>query len=183
MYCYLFFFFKQKTAYEMRISDWSSDVCSSDLDRVAIRADEGDAVLFEGSGELAVLRQEAIARMHRLGAGLLAGRDDLLDDQVALGGSRRADMHGLVGHAHVQGTIVGIGIDRHRPDAKLAAGLDDAAGDFAAIGNQDLLEQLLGHDALYLHSGMLSCFFHGFPASCRAAWRASGQSGSACCAA
>src|SRR3546814_18791711 len=29
--CLLFFFFKQKTAYEMRISDWSSDVCSSDL--------------------------------------------------------------------------------------------------------------------------------------------------------
>src|SRR3546814_4329267 len=27
----VFFFFKQKTAYEMRISDWSSDVCSSDL--------------------------------------------------------------------------------------------------------------------------------------------------------
>src|SRR3546814_6236832 len=29
--CIFFFFFKQKTAYEMRISDWSSDVCSSDL--------------------------------------------------------------------------------------------------------------------------------------------------------
>src|SRR3546814_13292497 len=29
--CISFFFFKQKTAYEMRISDWSSDVCSSDL--------------------------------------------------------------------------------------------------------------------------------------------------------
>src|SRR3546814_8464205 len=29
--CLVFFFFKQKTAYEMRISDWSSDVCSSDL--------------------------------------------------------------------------------------------------------------------------------------------------------
>src|SRR3546814_7061883 len=28
---FYFFFFKQKTAYEMRISDWSSDVCSSDL--------------------------------------------------------------------------------------------------------------------------------------------------------
>src|SRR3546814_9976724 len=28
---HVFFFFKQKTAYEMRISDWSSDVCSSDL--------------------------------------------------------------------------------------------------------------------------------------------------------
>src|SRR3546814_2313015 len=31
MSIYVFFFFKQKTAYEMRISDWSSDVCSSDL--------------------------------------------------------------------------------------------------------------------------------------------------------
>src|SRR3546814_5412724 len=30
----LFFFFKQKTAYEMRISDWGSDVCSSDLDLI-----------------------------------------------------------------------------------------------------------------------------------------------------
>src|SRR3546814_16101940 len=29
--CFVVFFFKQKTAYEMRISDWSSDVCSSDL--------------------------------------------------------------------------------------------------------------------------------------------------------
>src|SRR3546814_1941215 len=34
----LFFFFKQKTAYEMRISDWSSDVCSSDL-RIAALID------------------------------------------------------------------------------------------------------------------------------------------------
>src|SRR3546814_1438779 len=31
VFCCVFFFFKQKTAYEMRISDWSSDVCSSDL--------------------------------------------------------------------------------------------------------------------------------------------------------
>src|SRR3546814_6300724 len=33
-----FFFFKQKTAYEMRISDWSSDVCSSDLFRGVLAA-------------------------------------------------------------------------------------------------------------------------------------------------
>src|SRR3546814_2167883 len=39
-FCYVlvfFFFFKQKTAYEMRISDWSSDVCSSDLETAAAR--------------------------------------------------------------------------------------------------------------------------------------------------
>src|SRR3546814_2674109 len=43
-----FFFFKQKTAYEMRISDWSSDVCSSDL------KNPPDAILrevFEKSGD------------------------------------------------------------------------------------------------------------------------------------
>src|SRR3546814_2912279 len=34
---YWFFFFKQKTAYEMRISDWSSDVCSSDLQTLLLR--------------------------------------------------------------------------------------------------------------------------------------------------
>src|SRR3546814_7695744 len=39
MFCFffLFCFFKQKTAYEMRISDWSSDVCSSDLDVIIRR--------------------------------------------------------------------------------------------------------------------------------------------------
>src|SRR3546814_11527727 len=36
----LFVFFKQKTAYEMRISDWSSDVCSSDLLSCPFREDE-----------------------------------------------------------------------------------------------------------------------------------------------
>src|SRR3546814_10656492 len=41
-----FFFFKQKTAYEMRISDWSSDVCSSDLDnsRPIANRDRGQRV-------------------------------------------------------------------------------------------------------------------------------------------
>src|SRR3546814_4684000 len=36
---HMFFFFKQKTAYEMRISDWSSDVCSSDLQLLHHAAD------------------------------------------------------------------------------------------------------------------------------------------------
>src|SRR3546814_8581901 len=39
-----FFFFKQKTAYEMRISDWSSDVCSSDLDGLVDALGGGFAV-------------------------------------------------------------------------------------------------------------------------------------------
>src|SRR3546814_8311144 len=44
---FFFFCFKQKTAYEMRISDWSSDVCSSDLQAKAIAAVAAKAGLSE----------------------------------------------------------------------------------------------------------------------------------------
>src|SRR3546814_3718933 len=96
------FFFKQKTAYEMRISDWSSDVCSSDLrpddDRVpaangpdspdscarAIRAERGDrrrSGLRRGRGTHAAprrpaggpSRKEAGDRRHRSAAGEIRG--------------------------------------------------------------------------------------------------------------
>src|SRR3546814_4669902 len=63
-----FFFFKQKTAYEMRISDWSSDVCSSDLIRQLAhdrnRADDlVDALALHAHGhhERADLRIRALA--------------------------------------------------------------------------------------------------------------------------
>src|SRR3546814_2906513 len=45
---FCFFFFKQKTAYEMRISDWSSDVCSSDLNQIRTLV----AHLWENDGEV-----------------------------------------------------------------------------------------------------------------------------------
>src|SRR3546814_3242106 len=42
VYDFFVFFFKQKTAYEMRISDWSSDVCSSDLEAwIGLQLDKG----------------------------------------------------------------------------------------------------------------------------------------------
>src|SRR3546814_6240838 len=47
----VFFFFKQKTAYEMRISDWSSDVCSSDLDCVSGYRWGTDALRYLEAGE------------------------------------------------------------------------------------------------------------------------------------
>src|SRR3546814_930307 len=55
----LFFFFKQKTAYEMRISDWSSDVCSSDLPGLRRRAIASRSLLvmlkFDGKAVAAAL--------------------------------------------------------------------------------------------------------------------------------
>src|SRR3546814_3994578 len=66
--CLYFFFFKQKTAYEMRISDWSSDVCSSDLlarDRVGKKPlfyTEVDGQWVFGSELQALLQHPALAR-------------------------------------------------------------------------------------------------------------------------
>src|SRR3546814_4755149 len=51
----VFFFFKQKTAYEMRISDWSSDVCSSDL-KIAVLQFHRARILI-GHAEIGELRR------------------------------------------------------------------------------------------------------------------------------
>src|SRR3546814_20344630 len=57
--CCFFFFFKQKTAYEMRISDWSSDVCSSDLqvDLLSRRLDPLLRLLLEGMQNIDPVRE------------------------------------------------------------------------------------------------------------------------------
>src|SRR3546814_8801434 len=56
-----FFFFKQKTAYEMRISDWSSDVCSSDLKGESLNIDlQGKKAIVAG-GSRGIGRSIALA--------------------------------------------------------------------------------------------------------------------------
>src|SRR3546814_17138170 len=79
---FIFVFFKQKTAYEMRISDWSSDVCSSDLRRQRHRrgtADRGRHRLLDQLVE----RLEAERLQHRRGL-RLAGADVAAHEVVAL---------------------------------------------------------------------------------------------------
>src|SRR3546814_9580192 len=68
----LFFFFKQKTAYEMRISDWSSDVCSSDLNNDVIELDPGAPSRAESpritrAQLVTVIRQRLDAMMGEIG--------------------------------------------------------------------------------------------------------------------
>src|SRR3546814_12675312 len=60
----IFFFFKQKTAYEMRISDWSSDVCSSDL----LRQSFEDAKASTGAEEIESAFDEARRDARSIGA-------------------------------------------------------------------------------------------------------------------
>src|SRR3546814_3147554 len=79
----VFFFFKQKTAYEMRISDWSSDVCSSDPPlplsagkQRAVFADPRLQALRQAPDELQRIRSLcSLLDRRRFGAGLLAVGD------------------------------------------------------------------------------------------------------------
>src|SRR3546814_5871147 len=60
-----FFLFKQKTAYEMRISDWSSDVCSSDLlycARLLVTAGDHAAIFMDGIGRFSARRVFALSQ-------------------------------------------------------------------------------------------------------------------------
>src|SRR3546814_8813026 len=58
-----FFFFKQKTAYEMRISDWSSDVCSSDLGARRLGLAKGGRGTLEDAQAAAATGQIALSQV------------------------------------------------------------------------------------------------------------------------
>src|SRR3546814_10641191 len=68
----IFVFFKQKTAYEMRISDWSSDVCSSDLPHGAGRRPRNGIALRVGDGDHGVVERRVDVRDARRDVLLLA---------------------------------------------------------------------------------------------------------------
>src|SRR3546814_6085520 len=77
--CFVFFF-KQKTAYEMRISDWSSDVCSSDLRRREVGGDV--APLADAAGQLDHPGNVAAERIHRIREGVAQPFHQLEQRQV-----------------------------------------------------------------------------------------------------
>ncbi|MGY4487948.1 hypothetical protein ACVWWR_007139 [Bradyrhizobium sp. LM3.2] len=75
--------------------------------------------------------------MYRLRAGLPRGLDQPLDIEIAVAGTCGPEQHGLVGERDMHRAPVGLGIDRDRAEAHRARGADDAAGDLAAVGDQE----------------------------------------------
>src|SRR3546814_3350764 len=124
VFCYVFFFFKQKTAYEMRISDWSSDVCSSDL------AQHLDAALVGQVDDLdAVLAQplDPAVEVHRLAHHHRA--DVELPHQAAAVPARgeRGDHDGVAIAALAAGLAEGVGFAVHGRGAFLHPAIVAAA--------------------------------------------------------
>ena len=104
-------------------------------------ADELDARLLAGPGEIAVLGQESVAGMDSVGAVLLGQLDDARDIQI---GPQRAlvlaDQVGLVGGRAEQAIGILIGVDGDGLQAQVMAGPENAHGNLAPVGDQHLFE-------------------------------------------
>src|SRR3546814_79668 len=86
VFVFFLFFFKQKTAYEMRISDWSSDVCSSDL------AEGDQALADDGVAALAALADRADKdKVSALLAGEADANDTYIEINAGAGGTESQD--------------------------------------------------------------------------------------------
>src|SRR3546814_19794426 len=96
MLCLFFFFFKQKTAYEMRISDWSSDVCSSDLVDAERRA--GHFI-----GAQPATAEADIIEQHVVAAQNVAPGVGATEMEIAVGQAieHRVRLDPLVRHVHI----------------------------------------------------------------------------------
>src|SRR3546814_19877173 len=87
----MFFFFKQKTAYEMRISDWSSDVCSSDLIKhreltvLPVSARFGGPISFSGNGDRIFFVMHTSSRFGAKLASVSIDRFDVRESGIQIG--------------------------------------------------------------------------------------------------
>ncbi len=106
--------------------------------------DESDAVAFAPLDEFGVFTEKAVAGVHRVDAVLGHQREQLVLVQVGLRGVAVAQVQRLVRQGHVSGFGVRVGVDRHAGDVQILEGTDDAGGDGAAVGDQNLVEHDVG---------------------------------------
>src|SRR3546814_5195111 len=98
------FFFKQKTAYEMRISDWSSDVCSSDLGAARIVFES----VFQGTQRFDVKVIGRLVEQEDIAALLQELRHV---NAVALTAGKLADLLLLIATLEIEGPHIGAGLE------------------------------------------------------------------------
>ena len=117
------------------------DLVAEVLDRLRRRPDPGQPGVDDRPGELGVLGEEAVARVHGVGACLLGDRDDLADVEVGVARCRTTQRVRLVGQPDEQRVPVGVGVDGDAADPGVLAGPDHADRDLTAVGDQDLLQR------------------------------------------
>ena len=116
------------------------DLVAHQPDMLGTRADEMHIVLAEDFGEAGILGEEAVAGMHRVGAGDLAGGEQRRNIEIAVLGGGRADADALVGEPHMHRVFVGGRMHRDGGDAELLAGAQHPQRDLSPVGDEDFVE-------------------------------------------
>ena len=119
------------------------DLVAHGSNRIVLGADEGNALFLAALGKFGVLAQKSVARVNGLCAGGLGGGDDHVSQQIAFAAGRRPDAHGFIGQGYVARLFVRIRIHGHGGNAHFAGGGDNAAGNFAPVGNQNFGKHFL----------------------------------------
>jgi hypothetical protein len=89
--------------------------------------------------------------MHRLGAGLARSFDHTRDIEITVARPRWSEQHGLVGHGDMHRVAIRLRIDGDGAQAHGAGGADDAAGDLAAVGDQERAKTPVKLRAVHRH--------------------------------
>src|SRR5512133_1514228 len=119
----------------------SADLVAGKFEHLRWRADEGNADICTRARQLRVLAEEAVARIDRIGIGLLGGTHDLVDVQVGpYRVSTFTDQIRLVRLDPVDGVSVLVWEYRHRPYAQLVCRAKGPYCDLTAISDQYLAE-------------------------------------------
>src|SRR3546814_413341 len=135
------FFFKQKTAYEMPISDWSSDVCSSDLERIAVDEIDQPQACREAVSRCAVnLGDDAVAVNQAAQAGAWFDDLGLADLPCAFERWQRPICELQIGNDALR--IDGIGRERRAPGLEIAAVVIEREHALAHAGQADQRQRL-----------------------------------------
>ncbi len=114
---------------------------AGELEDRLVRTDERDPGIGTCLGQIGIFAQESVARIDRIGAGLLrSGHDDPGIQIGAYGVAELADLIGLIGPHPVLRAPVLIREDRNGSRPQLMGGAEGADRDFAAIGDKDFLE-------------------------------------------
>jgi hypothetical protein len=123
------------------------DLVAELLDGARGRADPDEARVDDLLREVGVLGEEAVARVHRVGAGAAGDGEDLGDHEVGVRARLPVEGVRLVGERDVQRVAVLVGVDGDRADPRIPRRPDDADGDLAPVGDQDLVHTRHGTPA------------------------------------
>ena len=115
------------------------------------RADEYQTRIETGGSEFGALGKESVAGMHGFGTALARRFDHPLDVEIAVARPRRPEQDGFIGHGDMHRIAVRLRIDRDRAQPHCLCRADDAAGDLAAIGDQQGAKSPILFGAIHHH--------------------------------